>query len=112
MKSIKLGGKLRPIHFGWYSFKIFEQETGIPFTKLRAALQEANVEILVVFVYSAICGGYNKLSKEVDFEKNDIYNWMDDYSGDINELFELLIASLPANLAQINKKKAAIMKKK
>ena len=98
--TITLGGKERPLHFGWYAFKIFEDEPGLSFTQMAEIANDMKVDSLISFIYAGISGGYHKSSIPIDFVKGDIFNWLDDYEGDITEVFELLLKSLPQNMGE------------
>lgn len=106
--SIKLGGQERPLHFGWYAFKVFEDETGLSFTQMAEIASNMKVDSLVSFIFAGICGGYHKSSQLIDFSKDDVFNWLDDYEGDITDVFTLLVSSLPNNMGEQKQPKKKI----
>lgn len=102
--TIELGGKKRPVSFGFYAFKVFEDETGISFTKMGESLENMNVDILTAFIYSGLCSGAKKSNQAIDFSRDDIYDWLDDFSGSIDSIVKVFTDSMPKSLTGKNVK--------
>lgn len=95
-KQIEIGGRKRPVFFGFYAFKVFEDETGIKFSKMGESLEDMSIEVLVAFIYAGLVNGSKKENKEIDFEKEDVFNWLDDYLGSIEDIMTVFTSSIPS----------------
>ena len=104
MVTIQLGGKLRPVFFGFFAFKVFEDETGIPFSKMGESLQNMTVETLTAFIYAGLMSGYKRDKLQVDFVRDDIYDWLDEYDQGIDHLVTVFANSMPNAVAGKNVK--------
>jgi hypothetical protein len=78
MNEIEIGGKHRPINFGISALGMYCREKGIPLTKMEGAFEDMDLQDLTNLIYFALLAGYRRARVEVDFEKNDVLDWLDD----------------------------------
>jgi hypothetical protein len=80
MHEIEIGGKHRPINFGIGALVLYCGEKGIPVARMDSAI---NMELMTLqdltdLIYCALLAGYRRARLQVDFDKNDLLDWMDD----------------------------------
>ena len=76
--EITIGGKARPVKYGWNSLALLEQRTGLnslnPVEIMRAS-QTASVQTIIVEI--GLTEGCRVMKQPVDFTKEDIADWFD-----------------------------------
>jgi hypothetical protein len=78
MNEIELGGKHRPINFGISALGMYCREKGIPLTRMEGAFQDMDLQDLTNLIYFALLAGHRRARVQVDFEKDDVLDWLDD----------------------------------
>jgi len=86
--------KERPIYFGWVAIEKFESLTGITFSKMGDALQNMSASTMIDFCYAGLYGGAKKERIEVDFERDDVAEWLDEVK-DLSKMIEAFVACMP-----------------
>lgn len=106
---IELGGQQRPVRFGYAGLYNYEVTTGrnalADFAKMQDGFQSVSVVHLVDLVYSGLLSGYKSEKRNVDFEKEDIVEWLD--SDTILEVMKAFAASFPEGNAKAGPRKKA-----
>jgi hypothetical protein len=92
VKTINIGGKERPVYFGWNALAIFEEKTGIGLSDIGDAISAGmTTKVFIDFVYAGLVGGVKKTKSEHDFTSDDVGDWLDDYGvenmGKISEIY-------------------------
>jgi hypothetical protein len=74
----ELGGVERPVLFGFAALYQYEQRTGRNALKDFAAMQggEASITLLVDLLYSGLCAGSRSDGEKIDFEPQDVAEWI------------------------------------
>ena len=76
---ITLGGKERPIKFGWKANKLISKKLKLKLTDFNKLMDSFdNIEIMTY--YGLICGA-EKTGQPVDFKLKDMTDWFDEESG-------------------------------
>ena len=70
--------KYRPVFFGWSAIEKFEEMTDIPFAEMGEALQNMKATVLIAFIYAGLYGGAKKTKTAIDFDREDVINWLDE----------------------------------
>ena len=79
-EQIEIGGHKRPVRFGWAGLLEYEQQTGrkalADFASLSGGIENVSITVLVDFVYYGLTSGHKKAGVNVDFEKDDVADWI------------------------------------
>lgn len=111
-KKINIGGKQRPFKMGMNASYLICEELKIPIEKLGEAIGSENmVKNIIVIIWAGLYAGckYDKI--DVDFDRWDVGNWIDDLE---QEKFAEIITSITGvNMASFpsgTKKKGKLSK--
>jgi len=80
-EQIEIGGALRPVRFGWAGLLEYEQQTG---RKALADFAEfgtvggASVTVMTDLVYFGLVCGHRSAKQNIDFDKYDVADWIDE----------------------------------
>lgn len=77
---IEVGGKKRPVRFGWAGLLEYEQQTGrralADFASFQNGIENISITIMVDLVYYGLCAGHRQSGVNVDFDKFDVADWI------------------------------------
>ena len=106
-----LGGKPRPIHFGWGALYQYESQSGRSPIDDFARVQTGSVSItmLVNLLYCGFVCGYRAQNMEIDFDEFTVAGWIDEDPSIVQRGMDILAASFPA--AEPQKKTVPIQPK-
>jgi len=92
-KFIKFDKK-RPVFFGFAAMAVFEEETGTQFSKIAETLQDMTIKNTIAFVYAGLVGGAKKIKEDIDFDIDDVADWLDGVT-DLEKVFQTFIEAMP-----------------
>lgn len=79
-KYVEIGGKKRPVRFGWAGLLEYEQQTGrkalADFASFSGGLENVSITVMVDLVYYGLICGHRKAAVNVDFDKSDVADWI------------------------------------
>ena len=101
-KFIKFDKK-RPVFFGFSAMAVFEEETGIKFAKIGEVMQDMSIKNTIAFVYAGLVGGAKKNKIEIDFDSDDVANWLDEVE-DLEKVFMAYIEAMPKMEGKVDSK--------
>lgn len=77
---IEIGGEKRPVRFGWAGLLEYEQQTGrkalADFATLSGGIENVSITVMVDLVYYGLTSGHRKAGVNVDFDKDDVAEWL------------------------------------
>lgn len=75
---LELGGVSRPVRFGFSALWHYEQRTGRNALTDFAAMQSglASVSLMIDLLFAGLCAGARHEKKPVDFEQEDVADWI------------------------------------
>jgi hypothetical protein len=79
MTHIELGGKPRPVLFGWGAATIMEEVSGRPFPEIADAFarQQVSAKDVVLLAYAGLANGCEYHDAPVDFTLRKVGAWLD-----------------------------------
>lgn len=86
--------KNRPVFFGWVAIEKFESLTGIGISKMGEALNNMSASTMIDFCYAGLYAGAKKEKIEIDFDRDDVANWLDEVE-DIEKMIQAYLSSMP-----------------
>jgi hypothetical protein len=86
--------KKRPVFFGFAAIAKFEELTGAKMAEMDKVLSEGKVADMIAFAFSGVYGGAKKEKLEIDFDIDDVANWLDDIE-DLEQLFAVYMDCMP-----------------
>lgn len=102
-EQIEIGGKRRPIRFGWPALLEYEKRTGgnalADFQQMAEGLQGASVTVMVNLVLCGLAAGYRSEKIPVDFDEYDVADWI---GADFQNIFEQITALFVQSFEQGN----------
>lgn len=94
---IEIGGKKRPVRFGWSGLLEYEQQTGrkalADFASFQNGIENVSIEVMVDLVYYGLTAGHRKAGANVDFDKFDVADWIGEDQGILATVMEAFTAS-------------------
>ena len=90
---IKIGGKERPVRFGFNALIEFERQAGKPM--LGIDFQNMGLEDMRAMVYAGLLHGAKYEKQEVDFSVEDVGEWIGDDMNVLTKFIESLTESMP-----------------
>ena len=94
IKEIKIGGKMRPVKFGWNAYAIFSDISGISVDNL-VNFSDIKINDVIVLIYAGLKEGARYKKQEFPFTVEDIGDWMDEDISFIEEFMKAFIESQP-----------------
>lgn len=107
IKEIKIGGKLRPVKFGWNAYAIFGDITGISIDKM-VDFAEMKISDVMALIFAGLKEGARYKKQEFEHTIEDIGDWMDEDQSVIEDFMKAFTESQPGqekNLRALNNKK-------
>lgn len=110
---IEIGGQKRPVRFGWAGLLEYEQQTGrkalADFNSLSGGLENVSITVIVDLVYYGLTSGHRKAGVNVDFEKDDVAEWIGQDRGIMEQVMEHFVKAFEGKEgnAEAGKPKAA-----
>lgn len=99
MKTVKIGGKDRPVHFGVNGLAEFNHATGTDFEWIfTLAANPMKMDFFQVrwLVYIGLREGSIENGEKVDFSIQDVGNWLDKEFHRFNDIVHIMVESLPS----------------
>ena len=96
--------KERPIKFGLYAFKKFAELEGTTLDEVINKIHEFGTEKMLRLVYCGFIYGAMYYGKEIDFNEDNVWFWIDEKPELMNELADVLQKSMPAGNPQAPQK--------
>lgn len=94
---IDIGGKKRPVRFGWAGLLEYEQQTGrkalADFASFQQGIQNVSIQVMVDLVYYGLTAGHRKADVNVDFDKLDVADWIGEDQGVLAIVMEAFTSS-------------------
>ena len=78
MEQILIGGRERPIEFGWNGMRIFCREAKVPLAKIDRLGEEMTPDDVTILVYAGLRHGAEREKQKVDFTIDDVGEWIND----------------------------------
>lgn len=98
-QQIEIGGKQRPVRFGFAGLYEYEQQTGrkalSDFASLSAGLENVSITLIVDLVYYGLVCGHRKDGANVDFDKFDVAEWIGNDQGVLQTVMQAFADSFP-----------------
>jgi len=98
-EQVLIGGRLRPVRFGFAGLYEYEKRTGrralADFAELSQGLEQVSVELIVQLVYSGLTAGYRHDKQNVDFDEYDVADWITEDTGVIEKVMTVFANSFP-----------------
>lgn len=95
--EINIGGKLRPVKFGTNQSAMYCEVRGISLAKMQSELsniEDSDGGSIRDLIYSALWAGCKTDKIEVDFDRYDLGDWIDDMDQEeLNKCFQVLVDS-------------------
>lgn len=102
-EHIEIGGKQRPVRFGWPALLEYEKRTGgnalADFQQMAEGLQGASVTTMVNLVLCGLAAGYRSERIQVDFDEYDVADWI---GADFQSIFEQITTLFVQSFEQGN----------
>ena len=96
---INLGGKDRPIRFGFAGLLEYEKRTGrkalADFAELSSGIQGVSVTMIVDLLYAGLASGCRKEKVNVDFDDDDVADWITDDQSAVEKVMTAFADSFP-----------------
>ena len=102
IKTIELGGKERPIHFGVNALSLYSDVEKMPIHDMIYSLEKLTFKQMVVLIWAALKTGAIHEKQEANFDVNDVGDWLDEDFEKFTECAEIMKQTLP--VAKKNKK--------
>lgn len=104
MQYIKLGGKQRPVHFGFASIRQLERLEGRTMTEIFGDIENnASMSTILNLTYAGLFQGARKEKKQAPESVEQVADWLDDSQDGLNEVMEAFSASMETSFKE-NKK--------
>ena len=97
MEYVKIGGRLRPIHFGMAALADFEELSGKGVAALGKELDGDKPQLMLIanLIYCGLGHGARKSKTPVDFENvYEVLDWVDNDPTVIDRVMELFTKSM------------------
>ena len=91
MDFIKLGGKKRPVHFGFNSLRIFCNVTG---RTLETLANDMKLDDTIELIHSGLTDGARLAKESYDVDKATLCDWLDADPDCYNKVLTLYAAAL------------------
>lgn len=92
MDTVRLGGKKRPIHFGFNTLRLFCSKTGRTLETLGA---EMSFDETITLIMTGLEDGGRLAKEQIDIETELLCDWLDASPGSYNECIRLYLDALP-----------------
>ena len=110
MKYIQAGGKKRPVHTGSYMLSRFCKANNLTLDQLGNDFENivaSSPDVAISFLYHAFIDGCRVEKKDVDFDEPEVWDWIDQDSTIVTQVYEAFADSLPGKSEATKKKKVA-----
>jgi hypothetical protein len=96
---IEIGGKQRPVRFGFAGLLEYEKRTGrnavLDFQTLSEGLQSASVTMMVDLVLCGLLAGHRTERVSIEFDEYDVADWITDDIGAVERIMTAFVESFP-----------------
>lgn len=94
IKEINIGGKLRPVSYGFNALAMFQSMTGLTLTELNGIdSSKMTLTAMIQFAYCGLKDGARKAKQEFNYSTEDVADWLDDDSASFIALFSEFVQS-------------------
>ena len=91
-QHIQIGGKLRPVRFGFAGLLEYEKQTGrkalADFAELSKGIEQVSISLMVDMVYSGLLSGCRAEKINVDFDEWDVAEWITENQEAVQKVME------------------------
>lgn len=107
--EIELGGKRRPIRFGFGALMLFEESTGENisafFTKMASG--DVKVRLLIELIYAGLRNGARANNEQFDADIMTIADWVDEAQAEGRDVLTEVVKFVESSMAPADGKKKA-----
>jgi hypothetical protein len=105
IRHFEIGGKPRPVKFGFNTYAEFERLSGKSLINISAG-ENLTVEQLLLLVYCGLREGARKVGEPFDFVREDVGDWFDENPNVLTDITAFFVES-QGEVKPDNKKKPA-----
>jgi hypothetical protein len=95
MERINIGGKERPIEFGWNGMRIFCREAKIPLAKIDRLGDDMTPDDVTILLYAGLRHGAEREKEKVEFTVDDVGEWINDDMTVIAKAMQIFQEQMP-----------------
>mgnify|MGYP003144145012 CR=1 FL=1 len=108
IKTIAIGGQMRPIHYGFAALGEWCDLSGISLQELSKVGDNLSLTSAIQLIYCGLKHGSRRQKKDFNYSCNDVADWIDEEGMDIfNDAMEIFTESLAKLTPGEEKKKKA-----
>jgi hypothetical protein len=108
--EIELGGKRRPIRFGFGALMLFEESTGANISEFFAKMASGDfkIRLLIELIYAGLKNGARANNEQFDADVMTIADWVDEAQAEGRDVLTEVVKYVEGSMAtdQGSKKKA------
>ena len=94
IKEIHIGGKMRPVSYGFNALAMFQDLTGIGLSQLGSmSMDTMTLTSMIKFAYCGLKDGARKAKQDFTASIEDVADWLDDDSQAFIDLFSEFVNS-------------------
>ncbi len=92
-KQVEIGGEKRPFRMGIRASHMICQKYEIDLSEFDQFMNEvqskSKIDAIVYLIYAGLYAGYKKDKRELDFDEEDVWVWVEDLLGEKDGLAEI-----------------------